>query len=195
MALHFTVHPNMDRRSVLLFLGHRTPRASLWRVPCVKKTQPQVQGRTCGADARDAPETQLCAPPTPSFVPRDSAQTALTLQQGPAQGDVVHTRLQVRHVVVCGARRPGPRDNAVCGERTKDGLTRSSESGARRASSSPSRVSPPSRRLRRGVIGTLAPRLPALRHLPRAVPARDVPVARHRHQRDSLEHGDEHAKL
>ena len=38
MALHFTVHPNMDRRSVLLFLGHRTPRASLGRVPCVNKT-------------------------------------------------------------------------------------------------------------------------------------------------------------
>ena len=38
-------------------------------------------------------KTQLCAPPTPSFVPRHSAQTALTLQQGPAQGDVVHTRL------------------------------------------------------------------------------------------------------
>ena len=82
MALHFTVHPNMDRRSVLLFLGHRTPRASLGRVPCVNTTrQKQVQGRTCGADARDAPETQLCAPPTPSFVPRDSAQTALTLNK------------------------------------------------------------------------------------------------------------------
>ena len=38
LALHFTVHPNMDRRSVLLFLGHRTPRASLGRVPCVNKT-------------------------------------------------------------------------------------------------------------------------------------------------------------
>ena len=124
LALHLTVHPNMDRRSVLLFLGHRTPRASLWRVPCVKKTQPQVQGRTCGADARDAPETQLCAPPTPSFVPRDSAQTALSLQQGPAQGDVVHTRLVLSNgikkiSVVCGARRPGPRDNAVCGETTR----------------------------------------------------------------------------
>lgn len=38
LALHFTVHPNMDRRSVLLFLGHRTPRASLGRVPCIKKS-------------------------------------------------------------------------------------------------------------------------------------------------------------
>lgn len=34
LALHLTVHLNMDRRSVLLFLGHRTPRASLGRVPC-----------------------------------------------------------------------------------------------------------------------------------------------------------------
>lgn len=37
LALHLTVHPNMDRRSVLLFLGHRTPRASLGRVPCCVK--------------------------------------------------------------------------------------------------------------------------------------------------------------
>ena len=143
-------------------------------------------------------KTQLCAPPTPSFVPRRSAQTALTLQQGPAQGDVVHTRLQVRDLVVCGARRPGPRDNAVCGEiMTIRRVTRSSESGARLAwfLRPPSRVSSPSRRLRRGVIGTLAPRLLALRHLPHAVPARDVPVARHRHQRDALEDGDEDAKL
>ena len=33
LALHLTVHSNMARRSVLLFLGHRTPRASLGRVP------------------------------------------------------------------------------------------------------------------------------------------------------------------
>ena len=195
LALHFTVHPNMDRRSVLLFLGHRTPRASLGRVPCVNKTHLTTgpgsdlrRGRTgrAGNTAVRAADAELRAA---------RLRTALTLQQGPAQGDVVHTRLQVRDLVVCGARRPGPRDNAVCGERTKVGPTRSSKSGARQASSSPSRVSPPSRRLRRDVIGTLTLRLPALRHLPRAIPARDVPVARHRHQRDSLEHGDEHAKL
>ena len=80
LALHFTVHPNMDRRSVLLFLGHRTPRASLGRVPCIGRYDSGPgsdlrRGRTGRAG------NQLCAPPTPSFVPCDSAQTALTLNK------------------------------------------------------------------------------------------------------------------
>lgn len=44
LALHLTVHSNMDRRSVLLFLGHRTPRASLGRVPC----STEVMGNSTG---------------------------------------------------------------------------------------------------------------------------------------------------
>ena len=141
--------------------------------------------------------TQLCAPPTPSFVPRHSPQTALTFNKVQPRA-TWFTHGSSQKLVVCGARRPGPRDNAVCGEiMTIRRVTRSSESGARLAwfLRPPSRVSSPSRRLRRGVIGTLAPRLLALRHLPHAVPARDVPVARHRHQRDALEDGDEDAKL
>lgn len=92
LALHLTVHPNMDRRSVLLFLGHRTPRASLGRVPCSKTNYRSRVGPAARVHGTRR-KTQLSAPPTLSFVPRHSAQTALTLQQGPAQGDVVHTRL------------------------------------------------------------------------------------------------------
>ena len=38
LALHLTVHPNMDRASFrAVVLRHRTPRASLGRVPCIKE--------------------------------------------------------------------------------------------------------------------------------------------------------------
>ncbi|ACO70648.1 predicted protein [Micromonas commoda] len=75
-------------------LGHRTPRASLGRVPCSTDIMPHRSRVGPAARAHGTRrKTQLCATPTPSFVPRHSAQTALTLQQGTAQGDVVHTRL------------------------------------------------------------------------------------------------------
>lgn len=95
LALHLTVHSNMDRRSVLLFSGIKPRERPSGASRAAQKSwgTAQVQGRTCGAGARDAPENtavraadaELRAAPLPA--------DGVNVQQGPAQGDVVHTRL------------------------------------------------------------------------------------------------------
>ena len=90
---------------------------------------------------------------------------------------------ELEGTVVRGARRPGLRDNAVCGEliHKKKGLnTKPGVDGAGRfCPSHHSRVPPTPRSLRHRVCLTLTLDLLSLHELTHVVPAEQIPVPRH----------------
>ena len=84
--------------------------------------------------------------------------------------------------MVRGARRPGLRDNAVCGEQTRENHhTKPGVDGAGRfcPSHHHSRVPPTPRSLRHRVFRTLALDLLSLHELTHVVPAELIPIPRH----------------
>lgn len=112
-----------------------------------------------------------------------STQTALTRSSPGRSGsrtDVLPRKTAALRTVVRGSRRPGLRDNAVCGELRKKPNTKPGVDGAGRfCLSHHSRVPPTPRGLRHRVCLTLALDLLSLHELTHVVPAEQIPIPRH----------------